>query len=822
MKKYFIQFLLSFTIYHLPFTIVFAQQQSISGKIIDKKTKEPLAFVTILANNNLQGSISDIDGKFFITNSNKITLLRFSYVGYEQLSITITDSIFNLKNLIISLTKKSIQLKEVVIESGENPAHRIIKLVTENKDKNNPEKIKSFSYTSYNKFIVTPKIDTALNVKKNITDSLNLDTNYRNASKIAEKQHIFLMESVSERIFKQPDRNDEKIIASRISGLQDPLFSMLATQLQSFSFYNDYITIYEKNYLNPISKGSTNKYFFLLKDTLYSNNDTIFIISYQPKKGKNFDGMRGLLYINTNGYALQNVVAIPTDADIRIQQKYEFIEQRQWFPVQLNTDIIFSDIQIDNFPLLVAMSRSYVENIVLEPDLKDKKFTKDEIEISDEAGKKDELFWQKYRRDSLTTIDKKTYQINDSIGNAAHLDAKIKAVETMMLGKLPFKFIDFDLDKFIEVNEYEGFRLGVGIHTNNKISKFVSVGGYFAYGFKDKAMKYGSDISVNIHKKSELKLNFSYAQDVIESGGVDFSFDRKPMVSETYRSILISKMDSIQKMQAALSFRMFQYLQFNISINQNSRKVTYKNDYYYGTENEKIKIKIRQYDFTEAALGVRFAFREKFMKTPRMSYSIGTNYPVLWLQFSKGLDNFLNGNYEYSRFDFKIERTFTIKNFGKPTMQIVGGIIDGDLPYTMLYNGKGSALSSNKKLNVSAMNSFETMLVNEFLSNQYLSVFYSHNFGSLLYKTKKFKPEFILINNAGWGQLSNKDKHHSTESVQLKTMEKGYFETGILLNKLLVSGISGFGIGGFYRYGPYSDGDSKNNIMLKLALSFEL
>ena len=45
-------------------------------------------------------------------------------------------------------------------------------------------------------------------------------------------------------------------------------------------------------------------------------------------------------------------------------------------------------------------------------------------------------------------------------------------------------------------NGYEGVRLGGGLRTNAKLSRFFSVGGYGAYGFKDRMAKYGGDLRV--------------------------------------------------------------------------------------------------------------------------------------------------------------------------------------------------------------------------------------------------------------------------------------------------------------------------------------
>jgi len=119
------------------------------------------------------------------------------------------------------------------------------------------------------------------------------------------------MENVTKRKFLHPDKNYNQVIATKMSGFKDPVFVFLTTQIQSFSFYKPFITIFQKSYVNPISAGTLNKYFFKLEDTIWSGRDTTFIIQFRPRKGTNFDGLKGVISINTNKWAIQNVTAQP-------------------------------------------------------------------------------------------------------------------------------------------------------------------------------------------------------------------------------------------------------------------------------------------------------------------------------------------------------------------------------------------------------------------------------------------------------------------------------------------------------------------------------
>jgi len=275
-----------FLVFLLQFPVALFTQNS-TGTVYDAKTKQVLAFVNIVTNNSRVGTATDIDGKFTIYSSDKIEFIQLTYVGYEPQIVYIQNSNTPLK---VYLEKTTHELEEVVIVAGENPAHRIIKNVVENRDRNNPEKLKSFSYTSYDKMIFT--VDTLA-----IPDSISNppDSSEIRLRQFIEDKDFFMLETVSERKFLAPDRNHEKVIASKVSGFRDPVFIFLSSQLQSSSFYKEMISIAGKNYVNPISKGSTRKYYFQIEDTTYTaSDDTVFVISYRPAINTNFDGLKGV------------------------------------------------------------------------------------------------------------------------------------------------------------------------------------------------------------------------------------------------------------------------------------------------------------------------------------------------------------------------------------------------------------------------------------------------------------------------------------------------------------------------------------------------
>lgn len=794
----------------LPF-FTLSQRVTVKGVVTDKKSNEPLAFVNILSDGGW-GATTDIDGKFVVKTNINNCCLKLTYVGYEELNYSID---FNKKEQHIALTPKIFNLEEVMIFPGENPAHRIIDNVVANRNLNDPKKIAAFTYTSYDKMVLTVNADSIM--KK---DSVLLDTNELRVKNFLSKQDLFLMETVTERKYMSPGLNQENVIATRVSGFNDPVMAFMISQIQSTSFYDELIQIAGNDYINPISKGSTNKYFFLIEDTIYSEtNDTVFIISFRPMKNTNFDGMKGFIHINSNRWAIQNVKAEPlndtTGITIRIQQGYEFM-QDHWFPVQLNTDIIFrmasaSDGQ-NNYPL-IGHGRSYIRDIDLDPELQKKDFSYHEIEIEEGATKRKGEFWKAYRIDSLTLRELETYRVIDSIGKAENFDKMASTFQTLLTGKIPVGFVNVDIDKFIHYNDYEGLYLGMGLHTNQKVSRTFVAGGFWGYGFRDKSAKYGVDLSVNIHKRSESTIRIDAYNKVTASGNVEF-FDDKFQVwrPEYFYEFFFKQMNTTVGGELSYMFRVRPLRDFKWNLGGRIQQKDPFKDYYF-TSSDLPSDTITTFSTTNFTFGFRFAFREKILQTTKGQISMGSKYPIVWFNYSRGIDGMLDGDFSYNRFDLKIDYTHYIKYLGESSILVKTGLIVGQLPISNLYSGVGTY----SQFTLYAPGSFGTMRPNEFYSDRYLSLFLTHNFKDLLFSFGNYKPELMIVTNIAFGSLSNTADHHL---IDFNTLEKGYYESGLIIRKLLDLQVYDLGLGVLYRYGPYGFDTPSKNFAYKISLYY--
>ncbi len=813
------------------FTIkISGQDLTIRGRVIDTETKEPLPFVNIIYTERGTGIATNINGYFSIPVTEKLSDLHFSFVGYELLVIPI-DTIDFTEQLTVELTKKTIELEEITVYPGVNPAHRIILKALENKNLNNPEKMRSFSYKSYNKLTLTAEKDTSLITANIVNDFDSLNQGHEkfstDSAKIAQtdsatyrlqnflaRQDLFLMESVSQREFLYPGRNNEVVLASRVSGFQDPSFVLLATQLQSFSFYDELIEIADKSYLNPISRGSTSRYSFILENTILTEtNDTVFIISFRPFKNRNFDGLKGVLSINSRGYAIQNVIAEPAETGlrfkIRIHQKYQLIENRQWFPTELNSKIYVSGMRVNNTHIIVGNGRSYLTNIILTPDLHRRKFSHVELSVDPNAHKQTEDFWNRYRAEPLTRKNLKTYHFIDSIGNARRFDRTLMMFQTLISGYIPASIFNIDYASILNFNRQEGIRPGIHFKTNQRLSARFSFGGKFAYGIRDQKFKYGGYGEILLYRPLKLTLGLYHLMDTKEAGAYSFFSPTRTLSNERYRNLVLQNLDYVTDNIASLRFHGLQFLSGEVFVAKSEYLFA---GYYRFFHNAQW---LQGFSSFETGIRLRYAFNEKFFQSPKGDkISLGTNAPIVYVNFTKGFED-KNSSFSFLRTEARLSKSFSWPKIGTTSLTIEGGTVSGNVPATKLYFGRGSYGA----FSIDAENSFGTMRPNEFLNRDFLNIFFRHNFHSLLFKTSKFSPEIIAVTNFGIGRFGDGSMH---QGLTFKTMEKAYFESGILFNNLLNQAFFGFGLGVYYRYGAYSFTKTIDNFAFKLTFTVNL
>ncbi|MGB0368030.1 MAG: DUF5686 family protein, partial [Flavobacteriales bacterium] len=626
--------------------------------------------------------------------------------------------------------------------------------------------------------------------------------------KLLEKQHIMMSENVYERKFRNGKYTDN-VQATRFSGMKNPQFAMLASQMQSFSFYKDYFTLGQQGFLGPISPNSWNQYFFNIEDTLRIEQDTVIIISYQPKKGKTFDALKGQLHINMSDYALRNATAKVVDGqgvEIQIQHKYEKLNGETWFPTQLNTDFKMLGLNLGGFNIQ-GIGRTYNKEVNLDEKVRLIDISSNTLELDSKAHKKDSAFWNENRETPLSSKELRTYQVIDSIGKELKFEQRIKLLIAFGTGRFPLGPVELDLDKIIDYNEYEGFRLGAGLHTAPDLIKWASFGAYVAYGFKDKEVKYGGDAAFTLHKNLGLQLRGMYYHDVREIGAQEFLVADNQSLGEMFSDLVIQRMDLIDGWNAGVRINPLRGWHFEAEFRHQDAES--EHGYRYNPENTTDSLAKAQY--AEARVGFRFAPFEKKMRLGAREIIQNKGAVVLWATATKGFQGILGSDYDYWKVDLKLQGKFRIRKLGMEFWQLDAGWVSDASPYLKMYTPK----ANYDDVSVYSPNSFETIRPNEFLNELFIAVHQRHNFGSVKTGIKWIKPEFNWVNSFGIGWLSNPERH---TGLKIQDMSMGYYETGLVINDLIKVNLIGLGAGVFYRYGPYAFSNQIDNLAFKISM----
>ena len=781
---------------------VSAQVFSVRGTVTDSVTRQKLAFVNIIINDDgTLGTTTDIDGNFSISSKTEINTLTFSYVGYKKKTVS-AENLGN-KNNRIQLSQVAYKLDEVVVVAGENPAHRIIDNVVRNRKLNNPEMLDYYEYTIYDRMVLT--LDTT-----EVADSV-----FHDFGKIVRDNDMMVMETVSEIYHKKPNKNKREIKANIVSGLKNPMYFYVLDGLQSTNFYDDFITVYEKNYVNPITPGSKSRYFFWLESVMPTvNGDSLYVISFKPRKGFTFDALKGVMTITSDGWAVVNVKAEAADKtntlDVKIQQLYEKVNDSAWFPVQLNTDIVFLRMMAEENALEISMrmpentntslngiGKSYISNIKINEPIDNKVFGSTDIDMAEDSGMKDEVFWKYYRNDSLNERILNTYHFVDTVMEDAGIDVdNLMNATTNILqkGEIPWGKFNIRLSDIMSYNVGNKFYLGLGLRTNEKLSKTVTFGGYFGYWFGPKHINYGGDVDIKINKKHDVGLNLRF--DHIYNALGEYGFMNgayNPLDESCFKYYYVKWTTLNTTASAELSTRFAKVCKGFVKFSLSDKEMDYK------------------FRITTLDVKLRIAPGERYMLSPTGLVTITQGKPVIWLSYQKGLKGVLDCPFNYDKIQAQLSYSWLIRYLGKSKVTIQAGYVFGDVPLFENFNIFGN----NNGFGIYATESFATMQINEFICDRFVVMFFSHNFGKF-FKTKYFSPDFIFETNVGWGDISDVHRH---QGVELKSMSDGYYESGLVIDKIFKLGISNFGFGAYYRYGPNAFDKIADNFAYKIKLS---
>ena len=816
------------------FSLCMQAQFQLNGIVKESISKKPLAFASIATSSGIN-TITDVDGKFSISSLAPISEFTATYIGYEK-KITPTEP--GKTFYLISLDQNTNDLKEVIIPR-ENPAVGIIRNTIARKVQNNPQKkLNSFDFKCYNKLVITAnpdsissKIDTLELTNKNS----KIDSSNYKFKEMILKQHLFQTEKVSLYQYKN-NHLKETILGSKMAGLKQPIYEILGFKLQSFSIYDSSYELFETKYNSPIANDAISEYKYQLLDSTYIEDRKVVLIHFKNKKKNKASGLEGVLYIDPTTFAIAKaVMRIKGVLDISGTHEFIFIPKEQlWFPssktfkiVKGNNDddlkLLGGTIQFEgnaekdfkprkkeasDFIYLLSKSTNFEVQFNQPITIKKGAIT---LEINKEASTRTDDFWNKYRKDSLDIRSQKTYKVLDSIAVKNQIERKIIIGRRLINGYIPLGVADLDLKKFMSYNNYEGFRLGAGGITNDRLSKKFKIEGYAAYGTKDGEFKYSIGTGTRLGEATNSWFGVSYTDDVREIASTVFTIDKRGFKIYDPRPFNISTFYNYKSWKAFIETKFIPKTESVWEIATTS--ITPKFDYSYVLNGKTFT----DYTMNTAMVSLKWSPFSDYMQTPTGRVEVEKRFPKFTFQFTKSIPKMASNDFDFGKIDLRTEFEKKYLNGQKTSILIQGGYAFGDLPLSHLYSISPNNITREtilQRITFAGKNSFETMYYNEFFSSEYLQFQFKHGFKKITL-FKKVKPSFVFVTRMAWGNLHHADRH---QGLDFKTLNKGYFESGIELNQIY----KGIGLVGFYRYGPNQLLKFEDNIAIKISYILDL
>lgn len=793
--RYLISFILFFTT--LP---VFAQRQ-LSVIIVDSQSRQPLPFATIRIGTQGRTVISAIDGEARLQLPPRTTV-SFTYVGYHGReipadSIRAGDSIF--------LRSRASTLEEVVVRPQPDRVSRIVNTAIRHKRDHNPELYELYRCNIYYKmkldlgkgFQVTEDTSQSGRRKRDPGTRRGSGDSSLRKRLIGDDNHLFFSETFSRRYYERPQQLQDVVLASRFSGLKKTYFANLVTEVLPFHVYSDYISLNGNDYSNPIARGWQKRYDLFIADEIVDGRDTTFILSFEPRRTVGVKGLKGLVYINTDGYAISHFIAATTDSasnrEIRIEQVYQKVDGR-WFPAELNYDLIFGTTKSQLFATHIN-GHSIIDSVSF-TRTKDFRFNRAyTARLHDSVDIRSADEWRRFRRDSLTQKELNTYRVLDSISRKKKLEKYIAWGGRVGTGRLPLGIFDLDLLRVVSTNDYERVRLGAGLYTNETLSGYFSIGGWAGYGIRDKAMKFGASGTFYAGGNKDNWLRVSYENDYQNAGNVRIHRDIDRGV---YRNWILAQVDHKKELSMTAHARTG-YLEVELQGQKQHLVSQYDNKFQYGGKSHPVL------DVKEASLGLRFAYGEKRIPVFGYYVPISTKYPIVYLRTSIGNAESPGYSANYMRVLGGITYSRRTNRWGRDAIRAEAGIIHSlnHTPFSrsLLLAAKGFRTDG---LNYYAWGGFLTFRPFDYFNDRYVSLLYRHDFEKSLWKFKYSKPYISLAHNFIYGSLEDISKASNQGEI---ISSGGYHESGLLLNQLLQKNFFGamyvyINAGLFYHWTP--------------------
>lgn len=772
-------------IWHLSVFMLNAQVTKIMGLVIDAETNEPIPFAHVYFEGKKIGVSTDFNGEFSIETKEKVDSIFISCIGYLTQAQKVSTHVF--QSITFELQIDKITLQEVIIVPGENPAEVLLRKVIENKEINNKKEFEAYQYEIYAKIQFDANNIRDRLKERRFMKHFQFVFDYVDTSTINGKAYLPLLisESVSDYYYRsKPTARIEFVKSSHISGFENESITQFMSDLyQDVNIYDNHILLFEKNFVSPIANFGLGYYKYYLVDSTFLGDKWCYQIMFKPKRKQELT-FTGNFWVHDTSYAIKQAeMQAVEDVNLNFvdalafRQEYDLFEGKYWM---LTKDYLVVDFNvIENSEKALGFfghrTTSYRNFVFDQPKEKNFYNSPTEVIVQEGADDKSKEYWDEARHEKLSEKEQGIYTMVDSVKNVPVFNTYVDVVYMLVNGYLKWgKFELGPYNKTLSFNSIEGVRMRVGGRTSNRFSTRLMLEGYLAYGTKDDRFKYGLGFLYLLSKNPRRGFGASFFYDVEQLGKSPEAFADDNFFSALFRRYPADKLSIVQQFKAYYEHEWF--TGFSNTFNFFRREIYPVGGSKFLVNEGGNYVPEDLIITSELRIDMRFAYREKFVMGEFERISLGTRYPVLNVQLGLGIPGIMGSEYEYQKLQVGLKQWFTIGAWGWSKYIFEAGKTWGTLPYPLL-----KLMPGNETFIFDAY-AFNLMYYYEYISDEYLSLSYTHHFDGLILNRiplmRKLKWRTVIHGKGTMAWLSEANKHYSIFPPITHQLKNPYIEAG--------------------------------------------
>lgn len=750
-----------------------AQHLIIKGKVTDKTTSQPLSFANIRVANSTLGSAANVDGEYEIKITQGTYKLIASFIGYysDTLEVTVNQ---NISDINFNLLQTKVDLQEIVIKPGENPAIEIIRKAIEKRKVRN-QKLQNYEVEAYTKGLIrtTEEISAGNN-------SIGVGLG---GSDTTELIISGILENHSRNYFEQPNQFKSIILARKQSANFPPSINTLTGGRLIQNFYDNDVNFLGRDLPGPISDNALQYYYFYIENVLAQNDKKVYQIYMEPDNPAD-PGFAGKVFIEDSTFDLIKVDLILNRAantgnlfdTVNIYQQFDEYDNNI-MPVDYRLFVKANVLGLVRFGFeLNTIMFNYKINKTLPEDI----FNKAIVTVIPEADNVDSSYWKNTQTIPNTFEEELAYKRIDSLENIPKNFWDDFSFFNTRIGFSKNISISAPLGMY-HFSRVEGHALDFGIFVDDALNRRFNSALKLSYGFSDKKFKqdFSGGYLLGKYRTWEIKINAFNKLNIL--------FDESDNYGELFSTLvtLISK-DEFRDYYYSKGFTVglegdvLPILKMRIGFNNKTDNNAYNTTDFSFFNKEKIyrpNPKIYETKINSVNVGFDIDFRNYIEDGYfRRRTSLGRSFILFSGDITYSNPDFLNSGLKFTTYELS-SRVF-LKTFKSAYLNlfVYARSNDGATPYQDLH-----ALPGNIDI-VFNPHTFRTLKVNEIIGDRILTFNFTHDFRDELFRFanipgfKNWEIMLSLIFNAAITDVTNETSNILTNPV--KIFKHPFYELG--------------------------------------------